>query len=152
MFASRLVSVVHRARRRSWSEWGLFLAALGAAAGMWAALRLVSFRRLVTWTARPADAALPNDDPAVQRVLWAVAAARRRLFRTRPCLPTALAARYLLARRGVATVLRIGVTRAPGGLDAHAWLERHGEVLIGGRDAGVHYRPLDTSSSVPSPH
>jgi hypothetical protein len=113
---------------------------------MWAALRLVSFHRLVAWTTLPTDAPHPNDAPSVRRVVWAVAAASRRLFSDRPCLPTALAARYLLARRGVATELRIGVTRDANGLDAHAWLERHGDVLIGGRDPSTHYRPLSSPS------
>lgn len=113
--------------------------------GMWGALRLVSFRRLVRWTgtvSRERDV----DRAVVDRVVRAVRAVGRHLFPARPCLPQALAARFLLARLGVPTDLRIGVRRAEEGeLGAHAWLEREDEVLIGGTDAPVEYHSLTAS-------
>lgn len=45
------------------------------------------------------------------------------------CLHHSLALGRLLARRGVATRLEIGVRREAAGLAAHAWLERDGEPL-----------------------
>lgn len=46
------------------------------------------------------------------------------------CLPACLALARALARRGVATELRFGVRREGASLQAHAWLEREGEVLL----------------------
>jgi hypothetical protein len=58
------------------------------------------------------------------------------------CLARALAGQALLSRRGVATDLRIGVTRREEkGLVAHAWLEREEQVILGGRTNGE-YTPL----------
>jgi Transglutaminase-like superfamily len=73
-----------------------------------------------------------EDGPPVQRVVWAVGAAARLVPRA-TCLVRALAAQTLLARRGYASELRLGVS---GGLsrtfEAHAWIERDGQVLVGG--------------------
>jgi hypothetical protein len=49
------------------------------------------------------------------------------------CLTQALVAQVLLSRSGYAPALRIGLARGPGGaLNAHAWLENEGEVVLGG--------------------
>jgi hypothetical protein len=51
------------------------------------------------------------------------------------CLAQALALRRLLARHGRVSVLNLGVRNPPGGrLQAHAWLEADGRVILG--DAG----------------
>ncbi len=58
-------------------------------------------------------------------------AARRGAWRSR-CLPTALALQWMLARRGIASQLRLGVRRREGLFEAHAWIEHAGEALIDG--------------------
>ena len=59
------------------------------------------------------------------------------------CLPQAMAAQWMLRRRGVSSRLWIGARRAAPGrpLDYHAWLTVDGESVIGGRSAGA-YVPL----------
>ena len=60
------------------------------------------------------------------------------------CLPRAMAAQWMLLRRGVPSRLVFGARRpaAPGGgNDYHAWLTVDGERVIGGRRAET-YRPL----------
>ena len=48
------------------------------------------------------------------------------------CLPQAMAAKYMLARRGFTSTLRFGVGRdAAGDFLAHAWLEAGNAVVIG---------------------
>jgi hypothetical protein len=72
-------------------------------------------------------------DRAVRRIAWAVTAAARRLPSRTTCLVEALAADAMLRRRGFASTLRIGV-REPAAavpLDAHAWVECEGSVVIG---------------------
>jgi hypothetical protein len=68
---------------------------------------------------------------AIGRVTWAVAAAHRRLAWI-PCLATAVAANRLLAWRGVASELWLGVRADDQAtIAAHAWLEAHGSVVTG---------------------
>jgi hypothetical protein len=81
--------------------------------------------------------AVPTREPAadptpIERTAWAVRAASRCVPRA-SCLTQALAAKVLLGRRGHPAELRIGVARGGGGrLEAHAWLEQAGRVVIGG--------------------
>jgi hypothetical protein len=84
-------------------------------------------------------------ETTAQDVAWAV----RRVSRAVPgatCLTQALAAQFLLSRRGYASRLRIGVARAPGArLRAHAWLESDGLIVLGG--AGVEaFTPLSAAA------
>ena len=54
------------------------------------------------------------------------------------CLPQAMAAQWMLRRRGVSSRLVFGVRRAteePGGLDFHAWLTVAGENVVGDQGA-----------------
>jgi hypothetical protein len=70
----------------------------------------------------------------VEQVTWAVATAARRLPGQNTCLVQALAAQTLLARHGHVTELRIGVARRGEGIEAHAWLERDGQPVLGEPD------------------
>lgn len=149
---SRFLSALRRWRRHPWPARLALVRATGAVGAMWVALRVVPFARLVDWTRLDAER-LPrpsNHDLVVRRIVWAVEAVAPRLLPARPCLPQALAARALLARRGVATTFHIGVAATPAaGLQAHAWLERDGQVLVGGADAPTRYVRL-VGRAVPS--
>src|SRR5581483_1736621 len=93
---------------------------------------------------RESDAA---EAVSAARVGAGVRAAARRLPDT-TCLVEALVADVMLRRRGVETVLHIGV-RAPSAaaaLDAHAWLECHGTVVVGDADNLGEYRILTKPS------
>lgn len=62
--------------------------------------------------------------------LWRLTAAvARRLPRRPTCLAQALAVRWMLRRRGIATRLRFGVRLAEGAFAAHAWLECAGRIV-----------------------
>ena len=66
------------------------------------------------------------------------------------CFVRALAAQVLLQRRGYQTDLRVGVAKEPNGrLKGHAWLEKNGEVLIGGMEDLSQYTllPLEAKES-----
>jgi hypothetical protein len=65
-----------------------------------------------------------------QDVVRALSAVNRRLGGT--CLMNALTAQALLGRYGYPVKLRIGASRQNGGFAAHAWVERNGQVVIGG--------------------
>jgi hypothetical protein len=71
-----------------------------------------------------------------KEIAWAIRAAGRYLPGGQNCLAQALAGQALLARRGIATQLRIGVAKdAAGRFTAHAWVECDGRILIGGAGA-----------------
>jgi len=88
----------------------------------------------------------PNDARAVQakskgaqqsvrlaeEVGWAVTRAARYVPFKAVCLPQAMAARIMLKRRGVASVLRFGAARGESKpFDAHAWLDAAGVEVTG---------------------
>jgi len=79
----------------------------------------------------------------VDRVGWAVqAAGRRTLKANKPCLAQALVAHRLLLKSGHPADLQIGVTRADSGdLEAHAWVECRGRIVVGGGELS-RYTPL----------
>jgi hypothetical protein len=67
-----------------------------------------------------------------------------RLVPASSCLVQAIALQILLARRGLASQLRLGVSSSStDGMAAHAWLEYDGCVLIGARREGYAPLPLE---------
>jgi hypothetical protein len=105
----------------------------------WMAMRLAAGGLKRTQRAIPPArdrAESPQSLAEARAIARAVAiAARRGIWRAR-CLPTALALQWILARRGIASQLRLGVRRRDGHFEAHAWIEHAGEPLIDG--PGVH--------------
>jgi hypothetical protein len=102
-------------------------------------LRLLSFasvRRFVdrysSWNQAPAGLWVRE---TIGHIASAVTAVARRLPSRTTCLVEALAVEAMLRRRGFAPTLRFG-TRRPGSgatlLEAHAWVECAGSVVIGG--------------------
>ncbi len=90
-----------------------------------AALHLVTIDRLRAWAGRVRQGTTPVD-----RVVWAVRAASRRMPGA-TCLSSALALQRLLSAQGHASELHIGVAHEPNGIAAHAWILHEGHVLIG---------------------
>lgn len=81
------------------------------------------------------------DRAAPDRIAWAVTVASQYVPKA-TCLAQALAAQVLLARQGYPACLRIGVTKSEEGrLEAHAWVESQGKIVIGGSALG-RYTPL----------
>jgi hypothetical protein len=67
---------------------------------------------------------------------WAVTRAARHAPFKAVCLPQAMAARIMLMRRGVPSVLHFGASRTAGGpIEAHAWLDAAGVEVTGYREA-----------------
>jgi hypothetical protein len=83
----------------------------------------------------------------VPRVVWAVGAAGRRLPGRTTCLADALVADAMLRRRRCASEIRFGVRprQRPGRLDAHAWVEHEGRIVLGAVDQLSTYARLNQS-------
>ena len=78
---------------------------------------------------------------------WSVIAVGKRLRST--CLVDALALQTLLLREGHDASLRIGVAKTDAGrLEAHAWLDSGGRVLVGGPES-ARFAELPLSSAQP---
>lgn len=89
-----------------------------------------------------------GDMSSLTHLTWATQAMGRRMLGDKPCLPQALALQWLLRRRCIRTELHIGVRRqGEHKLDAHAWLEKEGQVIIGGRQSPVRFKRMQTSQS-----
>ena|SRR5687768_1447553 len=105
---------------------------------LWA-LPFNTARRLIARRARWS----PVPYPTTERIGWAVSVAKRFIPKGN-CLPQALAAESLLTRGGYPVQLRIGVAKTDDGrLDAHAWVESNGRLVVGDLTQGLaSYTPL----------
>ena len=130
-----------------WQNWGLLLYTATLTVCVRGGLSLYPLNRVI-WALRRVSAELPQRLPATRqyrrRAAWAAHAVGRRFLPERPCLTQALVLQYLLLRRGDDEAeLHIGVAKNEDGLQAHAWVERNGQVLIGGADSPQEYERFD---------
>ncbi len=99
-----------------------------------------TLRRILERTGRPRR---QRAAPSVEQVVRAVASASRYIPAAGSCLTRALAAQVLLLRNGHPASFHIGVTLNGGRrLDAHAWVESGGRIVIGETPELRHYTPL----------
>lgn len=83
-----------------------------------------------------------HSDDLLSQVAWAVESAARFVPRA-TCLPQALAAQALFARRAKPSSLYIGVTRNDRNkIEAHAWVECENRIVVGGAESQGHYTAL----------
>ena len=82
---------------------------------------------------RVARAAASRDDSRIaEDISWAVTRAARHVPFKAVCLPQAMAARVMLKRRGVASVMHFGAAKGEAKpLNAHAWLDAAGVEVTG---------------------
>lgn len=112
-----------------------------------ASLRLRGFRAtqrtLQSFLGQPARCSAPaRADSQTKKISRMVLAAARHSIFSTSCLERSLALWWLLARRGVASQLRIGVRTTGEKFEAHAWVEREG-VAVGEPDGmHLHYSPF----------
>ena len=100
------------------------------------ALSFASLRRLRQWLL-PATAPDRLDLVEVARATWSVRLVSH-LVPFASCLTQAQACQILLARRGIASRLCLGVRENhSGGLEAHAWVICEDRLVLGGEAGGV---------------
>jgi hypothetical protein len=137
--------MVRRFLRLTGDERRDLFAAASLLAGIRLGLWLLPFRVLLRLVTRRRDV-LSDPAPrslAATRAAWAIGLASRYVPGTRSCLPRALAAHLLLARRGLPARLRVGVAPGENGrLDAHAWVEDQQGVLVGSLPDLARFIPL----------
>jgi len=90
------------------------------------------FRAIAPWAMRPrakADALPPVEMQKL--VKRSIKVAVKNLPWESVCLPNAIAAKMLLARRGYGSTIHLGVGWSKEQFMAHAWLDAGGEILTG---------------------
>lgn len=122
---------MRQAVRRSVFLGKVWLLTLAIRLALWV-VPFASVQRFARRLARRAPPQVCERRRRPAALAWAV----RRVTRYVPrasCLTQALATQVLLSRAGYLPNLRIGLTQDPeGDLQAHAWVENLGEVVIGG--------------------
>jgi len=111
--------------------------------------RIMSFRRLQKILApksRTLDKSQPEDAwGAIRRLRrWVDIAARYHLY-PMTCLRRSLVLQRLLGQQGIAADLQIGVRKKEENLDAHAWLEYHGQPIGESEYITGYFAPLATT-------
>jgi hypothetical protein len=82
------------------------------------------------------------DSAKIEKIAWAVAVASR-YVPAATCLTQALAGQILLAQHGEPALLQIGVAKNEAGkLEAHAWVESRGRIIIGDSEELFRYTRL----------
>ena len=136
--------------RKAWAisgrEWILVVKSAGLLLAVHGALRLMSFKTLLAWIRRSARLKRQSvSDPRRMAYLVEVAA---RYHPLRPnCLDKSLVLYGLLKRRGIDAEFAIGTLKKNGTLEAHAWVEYEGAIILGQTSNG--YVPLCSSAEIP---
>lgn len=129
--------------RRGWSDQALLMEALAWLCVARLLLLLLPFRWLAprlghAMSESPARITEPERKLAL-RVSWAVQSVARNLPLGFVCLPQAIAAKWMLQRRRLATTLYLGVARPEQTtLTAHAWLRAGDRILTGRAESFQH--------------
>ncbi len=140
------------AARLSPGRWIALGQALAWVSATRAALAVLPWRRISAAFERSPTRPGPPDWDRAKQTVWAVDAVARRVLPARPCLTQALVARHLLRRQGVDTELQIGAARSTKGeIQAHAWLEHNGQIVIGRIRSDVPYTPFRPAAAPPAP-
>jgi Transglutaminase-like superfamily len=136
-------------RELSWPERGTLLSAAFALPITALGLRILGFTRLRGLLARelssekkPSPEPKSLTDQARTMARMVRLASDHGIFRGN-CLERSLTLWWLLGRHGIETDLRIGVRRALGQFEAHAWVELDGIALNDSNDVGQRYSPFD---------
>ena len=142
MCSAILIRKLRTAGRLPRAHRALALTVIALTAAVRIALWTVPFR----WIKRVVEACgpsrLPPGKATCLQVRWAVRLASRYVPRA-TCLTQALTAHMLLGWAGLECRTRIGVRRERD-IEAHAWVECGGRILIGGRGNMENYSPMLT--------
>lgn len=99
--------------------------------------------RILKTISRSSTQCSPDITDAMRRTVWAVQVSSCYTPGGAKCLARALTTKVLLSWWGYGSELRIGVAKGESGsLQAHAWLEYHGQIVIGQLQDLSRYIPL----------
>ena len=137
--------------RLSWADRWYAIKSIFLLQSMALALRVLGFRRVynrlnqaaASQVNQEASADSPNLREAI-RIGRLVGIANRRFHSLQvPCLPESLTVWWLLQKRTIPAILRLGVRKQDGSLDAHAWVEYSDQVISGDPSLPAAFVPVD---------
>jgi hypothetical protein len=109
--------------------------------GLWL-LPFGSLRRLLARMTQVPPEPRETDRASMDRITWAVTVTSRYIPMT-TCLTQAMVTQVLLGQCGHPASLRVGVARSEAGqLQAHAWVESQGRIVLGNLKDLSRYAPL----------
>jgi hypothetical protein len=115
--------------------------------GLWLLPFQVVLRILEIPKRKTAELSKANPAVPLDRYIWAVKAASQ-YVPAATCLAQALATQTLLTKNGYRADLRIGVLKTKEGqLEAHAWVESDGKIVIGNLPDLARYSALPSLPS-----
>ena len=124
---------LHKAWELSRSDWFQLVNITFLIFAIRSALRLLRFRNISRlFHKKAASESGISQDP--QHLAYLVGLASRYHILNPTCLEKALVLYGLLRRRGIEARLRIGTMLNEVGFQAHAWIEYHGSIILGGTD------------------
>jgi hypothetical protein len=135
-----------RLSRLTWTEKVLLTQAAVLLRVVSVAVRALGISRLQRVMVRLSRAQQPTEvvpSASVTTITWAVAAATRHARPDANCLERSLVLCWLLRRHGADALLRIGVRKQDGMIQAHAWIEVDGHVLVDRIDVGTQFTPFE---------
>lgn len=122
-------------RRITMRECGLLSEAVIVLAIAALSLKILHFRRVVTFTSRPLLRPEPGESErarVIAGVRWSVQACARRVHWRAKCFEQGIAAGWMLRRRGIAATLHYGVAKQAGrDMFAHVWVRAAGQDITG---------------------
>ncbi len=138
-------------------KWLHFVAYNYLAAASTALTLLPEHRLIPTESEIAASAGAPRQDQIDRAIHVGAVVARTasHCFWHPTCLPQALAAMWMLRRVNIPANLQLGVKKSGPAIEAHAWLEIHEQVIIGGQTrheylalnpTGEHHQKLSGTS------
>ncbi len=131
---------LRRFRRLSGTERRLLAEAAATMPCVHAIQQLTPFKRWRTLLELSDSASQPDKQPkrarpSIAQIVWSVRIASRYVPGTYKCLPNAYTAHLLLHRYGYPSQIHVGVARdEQGKVEAHAWLECEGRIVVGELD------------------
>jgi hypothetical protein len=141
------------ARSLTLADWASLFEAALTLARVQVRLRLQSPAKVIAWATHLAERPSTASPADVKRVAWSTDAAARHLVPS-ACLARSIALARMLARRRLPVDIRIGVRTDGGRLEAHAWVERDGQLLNDDRATVEGYetfaRPLGDLAAIRS--
>jgi hypothetical protein len=129
---------------RTLREVAIAVECFATLAWMRVALRLMP-QRVLRGVIAPRPRGRRSGDPVVIGAIFNRVAATHPLAHT--CMHRSLALQRVLARRGIAAALQIGLGRRPALFPGHAWLEVGGAIVNDDPEIVARYVPLNISET-----
>lgn len=110
--------------------------------GLWL-LSFQTLQKLLARVSQPATSTVKLEPRSIGNIIWAVNLSSRYMPGQVKCLARALTTQVLMKQSDYTAELRIGVAKGESGkLEAHAWIEHQGRVVIGYLQDLSRYTPM----------